>query len=247
VDENGNISKYNFDSNIESLPYMIICEEPDEFEVNNDTLTYKVNTPTRTELKPLKYLVDGTVDNLEKINYYNDIPLGCEIDRNSNSDKSFGVNYNGRSNITVSKNASVKPKSNANISETFFRHSGYYMPIFYDIQLFKAPGEYELKLGNYKFDENLTDFGIVKQRVISKINRKGNILKLRNSDNLNSIYPMLDEFGYMVLDFFIFKSTWDFEYHVEVTQPNTTVITTLSRKKIIGIDRFVNKNNLAKK
>lgn len=51
----------------------------------------------------------------------------------------------------------------------------------------------------------------------------------------------------MVLDFFIFKSTWDFEYHVEVTQPNTTIITTLSRKKIIGIDRFVNKNNLAKK
>jgi len=247
VDESGNISKYNFDNNIESLPYMIICEEPDEFEVNNDTLNYKVNTPTRTELKPLKFLVDGTVDNLEKINYYNEIPLGCEIDRNFNSDKPFGVNYNGRSNITVSKNASVKPKSNANISETFFRHSGYYMPIFYEIQLFKAPGEYESELGNYKFDENITDFGIVKQRIISKINRRGNILKLRNSDNLKSIYPMLDEFGYMVLDFFIFKSTWDLEYHIEVTQPNTTIITTPIKKKIIGIDRFVNKNNLAKK
>ena len=34
----------------------------------------------------------------------------------------------------------------------------------------------------------------------------------------NSIYPMIDEFGYTYTDFFIFKSTWDYEYHVECTK-----------------------------
>ena len=76
----------------------------------------------------------------------------------------------------------------------------------------------------------------MKQRVISKINRKSNILKLRDDDGFKSVYPMVDEFGYTFLNFFIFKSSWDFNYHVECTQPNTTVITakqkfpTLNRK-----------------
>ena len=50
---------------------------------------------------------------------------------------------------------------------------------------------------------------------MSKVNRNGNVLKLANSPNNKSIYPMLDEFGYNVQDFFIFKSTWDYEYHYE--------------------------------
>ena len=33
---------------------------------------------------------------------------------------------------------------------------------------------------------------------------------------------MLDEFGYTVVDFFIFKSTWDFQYLVECDQPTIT-------------------------
>ena len=188
-----------------------------------------------SQLKPLKYLVDGSIDTFDKLNYYNDIPLGYEIDRNNN-EKPFGDNYNGRSNITISKNATIKPKSNANLSETFYRHSGNYMPIFYDIELFKSSGEYDSLIGNYKFDESLTFFGLMKQRVISKINRKSNILKLRDDDGFKSVYPMVDEFGYTFLNFFIFKSSWDFNYHVECTQPNTTVITakqkfpTLNRK-----------------
>ena len=45
--------------------------------------------------------------------------------------------------------------------------------------------------GNYKFDTSLTDFGIVKERKMS------------------------DEFGYSFSDFFIFKSSWDLNYHLE--------------------------------
>ena len=93
------------------------------------------------------------------------------------------------------------------------------MPIFYDIELFKSAAEYDTNYGNYKFDENLTFFGLIKQRIISKVNRKENILKLRNSEDLKSIYPMLDEFGYLSVDSFIFKSTWDYEYHIECIRP----------------------------
>jgi len=234
IEEDGSFKKYNFD-NIEELPYFLLCEEPDSFELNNNTISYSVNTLSKTQLKPLKYLVNGTIDSLDKLNYYNDIPLGCEINRISN-EVGFGYNYNGRTNITISKNATVKPKSNQNISDTFYRHSGYYMPIFYNIELFKSSSEFDTKYGNYKFDESLSLFGIMKQRVISKINRKENILKLRDQDSLKSIYPMVDEFGYTVIDFFIFKSTWDYAYHVECERP---IISSNKMEKLLSIDNII--------
>ena len=33
---------------------------------------------------------------------------------------------------------------------------------------------------------------------------------------------MLDEFGYTTVDFFIFKSTWDFNYHYECVENTNT-------------------------
>ena len=91
------------------------------------------------------------------------------------------------------------------------------MPTFYDIQLFDKTlnGITE----NTKFDTSLTDFGLMKERKISKINRKGSILKLRNEEDIKSIYPMLDEFGYHVVKRNIFKSNWDLEYHFECVLP----------------------------
>ena len=65
--------------------------------------------------------------------------------------------------------------------------------------------------GNYKFDTDLTNFGLMRERRVRKIGRSGSVLKL----NKNSIYPMLDEFGYTFMDFFIFRSTWDMKYHFE--------------------------------
>jgi hypothetical protein len=73
--------------------------------------------------------------------------------------------------------------------------------------------------GNYKFDTDLSDFGLMLERRVRKVNRKGSVLKLQT----NSIYPMLDEFGYTFMDFFIFRSTWDQGYHFEtvVSEVNT--------------------------
>ena len=122
------------------------------------------------------------------------------------------------------------------------------MPIFYEVDLFKPQGEYDSLVGNYKFDTSLTFFGLMRQRIISKVNRKTNVLKLRNNQNLPSIYPMLDEFGYVVSDFFIFKSTWDFTYHVECSTPTNTLSTvgTIAQREIqnlISIENTFNQND----
>jgi len=75
--------------------------------------------------------------------------------------------------------------------------------------------------GNYVFDTSLTEFGIMKELILSKVNRNQNILKLGN--DLKSIYPMIDEFGYTTTDLFIFKSTWDFNFYLECVVPNTNI------------------------
>ena len=80
---------------------------------------------------------------------------------------------------------------------------------------------YNPLIGNYKFDTELTDFGIVKERKMRKINRLGSVLKLSEVKDTNSIYPMIDEFGYSFNDFFIFKSSWDLNYHVETIIPSS--------------------------
>jgi hypothetical protein len=79
---------------------------------------------------------------------------------------------------------------------------------------------YKPLYGNYKFDTDLTDFGMMRERRVRKVNRIGSVLKLQT----NSIYPMIDEFGYTFMDFFIFRSTWDLGYHFETTVPVETSI-----------------------
>ena len=76
-------------------------------------------------------------------------------------------------------------------------------------------GTIELPKSNYKFNTNLTEFGNMLEKKISKINRKGSVLKLKDKSDIVSIYPMLDEFGYTFTDFFVFKGTFDFNYHLE--------------------------------
>jgi hypothetical protein len=181
-------------------------------------------------------LINGNIDNLEKIDFYNQNPLGVVIE-------------NVKDKPLVTRNLNNQTN---NVSQSFYRHSGYYMPIFYDIELFKkysatfpeperevynifdstfqsfsfVSGTQSL-IGNYIFDTSLSLFGVMKQRILSKVNRKESILKLKNNSTYDSIYPMLDEYGYMVADFFIFKSTWDFEYHIEANKPNISSVPTL--------------------
>jgi hypothetical protein len=71
--------------------------------------------------------------------------------------------------------------------------------------------------GNYNFDTSLTNFGLMRERKFRKVNRNKSLLKLTDVSDTNSIYPMIDEFGYAFSDFFIFKSSWDSDYYVEIT------------------------------
>jgi hypothetical protein len=99
---------------------------------------------------------------------------------------------------------------------------------------------YKPLYGNYKFDTDLTDFGLMLERRVRKVNRKGSVLKLQT----NSIYPMLDEFGYTFMDFFIFRSTWDQGYHFETVVPEEKTFkdTRSTRvKETDNVDRVIKK------
>ncbi len=193
IDESNNIKKFNY-SNIEGLPYYIVCEEPDEVRMKFNSLIYKpIDLPK--ELKPTK-TIKSINNSLTNINDYNNIPVAAEIVRNE-SQLAPTPNYHGGKNIT---------------NEIIYRFGGFYMPLFYEIDLF-SKNTFTSSVGNYKFDDSLTDFGMIKERKIRKINHKGTILKLDNFQDVKSIYPMLDEFGYTTVDFFIFKSSWDQEYN----------------------------------
>jgi len=127
IEEDGRFKRFNFKNDLDKLPYLMICEEPDAFELKNDSLRYKINTVDKNVLKPSRYLVNGQLDNLEKIDFYNDLPLGVEI-QNVKSDLPVLKNYNNQRSI---------------IFEKYFRHSGYYMPIFYEVELFTNADLYD--------------------------------------------------------------------------------------------------------
>jgi hypothetical protein len=94
--------------------------------------------------------------------------------------------------------------------------------------------------GNYKFDIDLTYFGVMRERKFRKVNRIQSLLKLREIKDVKSIYPMVDEFGYSFSDFFIFKSTWDYGYNIE------TILSKNETLKDMGIyyssDKFLGKS-----
>jgi hypothetical protein len=225
IDEDNTINKYNYKNNIINLPYIIKCEGPDSLDVKIQSLLKKPIFLPNT-LNPIKKLDKGEILNINQLNFYNGNPVGVTIIENQFAPK-VTENYHGGKNI---------------VSDTIYRFSGYYMPLFYDIDLFKRDYEYK-NTGNYLFDTSLTNFGIVKERKVGKINRKGSILKLKDEEDEKSIYPMLDEFGYSIYDFFIFSSTWDLKYYLE-----TSVLTKANKdylEKYTIDENIVNNNNIA--
>ena len=66
---------------------------------------------------------------------------------------------------------------------------------------------------NVKFDTGLYEFGKVDELIFSKINENENPLKIKNTEEDRSIYPMVDEFGLQWDKRFIFKSSWDNDYY----------------------------------
>jgi hypothetical protein len=200
IEEDLTTKIWSFDdlTNISDLPVLLTCESPDPFEV---FITSRKITPLsvpQSQIKAQRQLDEGNITSLSQLNWYDNKNLAITSE--------LRVFFPERiPNFSKLKNF---------IYFRLFRHSGYYSPIFTDIELFQAP-ELNHSGGNYKFDTILTNFGKIRERLISKVSRKGNILKLRDQPDLTSVYPMLDEFGYTVTDFFIFKSTWDFDYHIE--------------------------------
>lgn len=226
IGEDGTINTYNY-QNMVGLPHLIKCDFPDEFNVRIDSLKYEAVDSPKNLLKPNRQLNGGIIDNINYLNYYNGIEISYKISKK----EEFRVTNKDPQRVLV-KNTHGLVNT---VYNSVYRHSGYYMPIFYEIELFERPGLTTSLYGNYKFDVSLTNFGRLKQRVISKVNTNKNIMKLKDRKDYRSIYPMLDEFGYTVVDFFIFKSTWDYKYHVECseninTSNNSTenIITTIN-------------------
>jgi len=205
IDESGNITKHRYDLNLTTLKHMIVCETAEDLDIKVDSLHV---TPIQMtgDLKALKTLQDGNIKDITYLNYYNNTAIACRIDENKFRPKVF-ENYHGNKNITKNR---------------IYRFSGEYTPLFYDIELFEKSWE-KSTTGNYKFDTSLSNFGIMRERRISKINRKESKLKLKDSGEDKPIYPMLDEFGYTTTDFYIFSSTWDLAYHLE-TSPNENIL-----------------------
>ncbi len=197
IKSDGSISKYNLKNNIKSLPYLIRCDEPDEFLTKIFSLTKnKIDLPEK--LKSLRKLNNGVIKTTQQLNWFNNTPVACNIIENKVRAKII-ENFH---QLTISYSDEVN------------RFSGYYMPVFYDVQLFNKDLDRTLT-GNYKFDPTLSEFGLMKERKYRKVNRKGTLLKLKNEQDIKSIYPMLDEFGLSFSDFYIFSGTWDLNYHTE--------------------------------
>ena len=231
INEDSTINIYDFNNlnSVDKLPVLLTCEGPDEFLTKIQSLVVSPVSLTVNEIKPKRKLDSGNIISLDQLNHYSEIHLATKIERVIEDPKKV-PNYHGLKNQIYHK---------------MYRHSGYYSPILNDVELFSAPGLTN-SYGNYKFDTNLTFFGTIKERIVSKVNRKKNILKLKNIPNIKSVYPMLDEYGYHPTDFFIFKSTWDTEYHIECLDvPQSAPVQSNQSLANISIDNNTNNNNLS--
>lgn len=236
IDEDGGINTYNY-QNMVGLPHLLKCDFPDEFNLRVDSLKYEIVESPINLLKPNRQLKGGVIDNINSLNYYNGLATSYKISKK----EEFRVDNNDVQRVLVKNTHGIVNT----VYNSIYRHSGYYMPIFYEIELFERPGLTASIYGNYKFDTSLTNFGKIKQRVISKVNPNRNIMKLRDRKDYRSIYPMLDEFGYTVVDFFIFKSTWDYKYHVECSDNiNTSNNSTENIIAVINTNEISSNNNL---
>ena len=119
IDDSG-INTYSYDNNIENLPHILFAERPEPLNVKVNSLdVIGINID---KLKPSKILTDGKINSLSELNYFNNTHIGSEII--SNNDTPLDVpNYSGLAPIT---------------HNTIYRFSGNYIPLFYDISLFKS-------------------------------------------------------------------------------------------------------------
>jgi len=228
-DSSMNIYDFNNFNSLGDLPVLLTCEGPDEFLTRIQSNKIEPINLSDSEIKPKRKLDSGDIITRDQLNHFGDVNLAVKVSRRTDDP------------IKVSNFSGLQNK----IYNSVHRHSGYYSPIFHDIDLFSAPSLTQ-SFGNYKFDTDLTYFGTIKERMISKVNRSKNILKLKNNPNIKSIYPMLDEYGYHNTDFFIFKSNWDFEYHIECVEvPQIAPVSSNQSLAISLVNNNTNNNNLS--
>ncbi|CAG7581622.1 MAG: gp265 [uncultured marine phage] len=195
IETDGSYNKYNID-NITELPVMLVAEDPDEFSTLIGSM---IRTPIILDQNIIKAnfeLNDNEINDISQLNYYNGNPIGIGLTKTTDDETE-----------RLTKQA------------TMYRFNGNYSPIFREVELFKRPELCNKTTGNYIFDTELTNFGVMRERVMSKVNLIDNVFKLKNATSVKSIYPQLDEYGYTFDDHFIFKSTWDNKYYIKVSKP----------------------------
>lgn len=195
IEEDGTYKKYDI-TNVNEMPYLLTGVGADEYTMYVDSLQSKISTVNRNLYNPKSLLKKSTLNDFTEVNFYNDKNLGISFEKTRV--------YNGF-------NLNTKRYMN---EIDFYRFNGNYFPIFNEISLFKKPDidNVTIDIDNYIFDNTLSSFGLINERVISKVNINKDLLKFKDSNELKSIYPMIDEFGYTTISQFIFKSTWDFKY-----------------------------------
>lgn len=219
IEETGGLSVYDY-TTLTSLPVMLVPQLPDYLWVRNGSLTKSAVGLNENQIKPKRVLEARKIETIDMLNYYNGNKLATIIEK-ATLNTELIANFSGLEN---------------NIFNLMWRYSGNYTPQVYEIPLFKKELVSATYSGNYKFDTQLTEFGVMRERIISKVNRANNILKLRNNPDLRSVYPQLDEFGYSTAPFFIFKSTWDLEFYRECLELTQADIPVLLTNKIVKFE-----------
>jgi hypothetical protein len=217
IEEDGTLKRYDFE-NLQMLPFILIPKLPDRLYTRYNSLKKDVIGPQQKQINVKNILQGYRIETIDMLNYYDGSSLGTTI-LPVVEDIELIPNYHGLQN---------------KIYNVLWRYSGNYSPLFYNIPLFKI--EKDGEAGNFIFDTSVTDFGMIKERHYSKVNRVGNILKFRFQKDIRSIYPKLDEFGYHWKDFFIFKSTWDNEFYTECLELQQSDIPVLVTNKIIRFE-----------
>lgn len=164
-----------------------------------------------------------------KTNIYDKYKTYYDVNKRQNYNVSEPVARTMTLNITEN-NKNTYRGSNAITPQDnhIYRYNGIYEPIFKDIPLFNNMVLYKsgstLKYwdSNYKFDTSLQYFGMVEELIFSKVNPGASPLKLKNTEQDKSIYPMLDEFGYQFSSRFIFNSNWDKDFYI-ITNPDQNI------------------------
>lgn len=183
--------------NIELLPYILSCDvTPDLVKIKNNTLQYEPINISSNILKSNTKLDNGNIRDISMINWYNQsLPIASKISYNTIFNENI-INFHG-----MSRSSYI----------CLYRYSGYYSPIFKNINIFNYDDQ-----KNYRFDVELFEFGMFKRLLSSKVNRNGDILRLVDNKDYQSIYPMMNEYGYLFIDRFVFKSSWDLKYFTEI-------------------------------